>query len=188
MTRNSSQRTFLGVLMGSLILITNWTNNYDWPYVNDTISGSYWTTNQAWIGGYSGGSMDTNSSLNLSVGTGVTVMIPNNLDVKQRRFPLVFEVSASTTTNMQVKSFGLPPNTLMNGDYTPSQLISCLVNSVQVTGITCSFTQAGTASLVQRSITNIAHDIVAYPLDTAFVNYTGAPPFEIYDWYIYKVR
>lgn len=181
-------KTMVGVCIGTFILITNFSSNYEWTYVNDTVSGSYYDINRAWIGGWSAGSLDANSSVNLSVGTGVTVMLPNNLDAKQRRFPLILEISASSTTNMQVKSFGLPSNTLMNGDYTPAQLIACLSASVQITGITCSFTQAETASLNQRSITNITHDKTAYPLDTAFVDFTGTPPLEIYDWYIYKVR
>ncbi len=182
-------RTWCGAMLGSYILTdTGWTSQYVFTPTADATSGSYYTMVQTWLGGHSAGVEDANSSINLSTGTGVTNILPNQMDPKQRRFPLIVEISASSTTNMQVKMFALPQQTLINGDYTATQLISALVNSVQVTGITCSFTQAGTASFVQKTLTNVTHDKVAYPMDTAFIDVSGAPAFEVYDWYIYKVR
>ena len=187
-TAANTSRTFCGVMLGTYIAITQFTNQYNFYAVNDAISGSYYTIDTTWLGGYSAGSMDTNSSVNLSVGTGVVNMIaPNQVDAKQRRFPIIVEISASSTTNMQVKMFALPQQTLVNGDYTSNQLINAISASVQVTGITCSFTQAGTASFVQKTLTNCTHDKVAYPMDTAFIDFSGGA-FEVYDWYIFKVR
>jgi hypothetical protein len=182
MANSSQARTFAGTLFGAYLMITGWTNNYMFAYNNNPTSGSYFNIDTCWIGGYSAGSLDANSSINLTTSTG-NYYFANNGSVPQRRMPIILELSASSTTNLVIKVYG-PTGSLQNIDYTSAQLLAALTSSF-ATGITGS---NGVGIFASKTTTNITHNTTTYPLDTAFINWAGGMPFEVYDWYIYKVR
>lgn len=179
---SSNVKTWAGAMFGSYIYTTPYTNTYWFWHFTDVTSGSYFGIDTCWIGGSSSGVEDTNSSVNLSSNTG-NFYFANNATVPFRRLPIILEISASSATNLVIK-VNCATGSLENIDYTSDQLLAALTGSGG-NGITGS---NGARTLATKIITNITHNRSTYPLDTAFVDWAGGGQFEIYDWYIYKVR
>jgi hypothetical protein len=178
----NNARSWVGAFFGAYIQLTGFTSTY-WFWHNTDTSGSGFGIDTIYVGGQTAGSFDAGSSINLTTNTG-NFWFANNAATPNRKIPLILELSASSTTNVVVKCFGVT-GSRCNQDYTADQLITALT-AATVTGITSSY---GTASFSQKWINNITHNTAAAPfLDTAFIDWSGGSAFEIYDWYIYKVR
>lgn len=172
----NASRTFVGSFLGTYIYPTAYSNTYWFWFGNDAVSGSYFSIDTCFIGGQSAGGLDTNSTINLTYNQG-NFWIANNGAAQQRRTPFILELSASTATNFVVKLYGIS-GSAQNIDYTSASLLAALTGSLTASGF----------PMTMKGINNITHDKNAYPLDTSYVEWQGGTPFEIYDWYIYKVR
>ena len=179
---STQNRTWAGAIFGSYILATPFINYYPFWYNTSAVCGSYFSVNTCYIGGFTNGSVDANSSVNLSTNTG-NFYFANNGSVPLRRMPIIVELSASSTTNLVIK-VNCATGSLQNIDYTSAQLLAALTSSGG-NGITGS---SGAQTMATKTITNITHNTSTSPLDTVFVDWSGGINFEIYDWYIYKVR
>lgn len=180
---STNYKTWVGAMFGSYIFgNTQYPNIYMFWNYTDVNSGSWYGIDTCWMGGQTTNSIDTNSTVNMTTSTG-HFWFANNATVPARRMPLILEISASSTTVMTIKAYG-PSGSLQNIDYTTAQLLAALTSS-NANGITGS---NGAQLFAAKTLGSIVHNFTTFPIGTAFVDWAGGCPFEIYDWYIYKVR
>jgi hypothetical protein len=178
--QDRNTRTFLGMNAESH-MFPKWGNTYAMSYVNDTISGSFFALADATLVGYTLGVYNVpHSTTFTSYGY---FMIANEGDPKQRKSLLILEVSYSADAVSTVtKLYGMVSQSAINLDYTSGSLLAALTSSqvgtLSASGIGMGYMATG----------GINFNKSTYPLDTAFIEWSGGMPFEIYDWYIFKVQ
>jgi len=169
--------TFCGMSFGgNTQRITNNTAN---PYVftfNATgLSGSYFTPTQLCFGGKITGSVTPGST-----GTGANIgFIFSNVTDNQftKRSLLMLEISCSTATATFTKMYGVT-SSIAHKDYTSGDLLSIMTGSI---------VGSPNVLLGRYAPVSVNHNRTLYPLDTAFIEWIGGTPIEIYDWYIVKI-
>ena len=173
--RNIGDQTCFVVTAGCVNNVLGF-NSDEFTYVNNPVSGSFFSMVYVDIGAFSQGAMVDNNG-NGFAGYG---RIPSLGDGILKRGVLIYEFSSSAT-GYDVSLYSFPTTLNADLDITSDGLIAALTSSVYPPS-------ASGVALIQRDFPVTVFDKTTYPLDTAFIDWVGGTPLEIYNWYIYKVN
>jgi len=180
--------TFLGMFFGGNMqrITSNTTNPYTFEFNNTgsvvgatNLSGSYFTNTSIYFGGKITGSLTPGSSG--LVGVTRPLFIFSNINdptYTNKRSMLMLEISFSTAAaNAFTKMYGVT-SSISHRDYTSGDLLSIMTGSI---------VGSHAIPLGRYAPVAVTHNRTGFPLDTAFIEWFGGTPIEIYDWYIVKI-
>ena len=179
MFNNVSDTTWVGVGTGMVQQLVGY-GSIPMMFQND-ISGSFFYNRSYIPMGYITGSVVSINAYTYD--TAVYWTIANLGDAIQRRSLLMLEVSSSGN-NYIITQCGMLSSSVTsrnsNKNYTSDDLKAILTSSI--------LPPTASGVLMNSLSSTITYNSSSYPLDTVFFGFIGGIPFELYDWYIYKIR